>query len=357
MASVLAAPVVIVGAGIPIALVWGADAAGRCFLAFISLVLVVDCVLAWLRKSSTQRSILSTRLAHPVAISIWGLVQPALLLWAIDRVSSAALSGAAILQLALVVGLANGVIGMSVAHELLHQPQRAFRMIASVLLGTVLYGHFSIAHLKLHHRLVATADDPATAVVGESLYRFFGRSIVDGYVRALEWDAAHLCKQGRFPFGIENRAVRCAVANIIVISVIGIGLGTTSLTFFLAQAGIAVYCLEALNYVQHYGLLRRQGGSSLEIPGFAHSWDSPGIVTNWLLLGLGDHAGHHCSEASRKKRNVESGPMRLPMPYLAMIVVAALPYLWRRIMNPRVYSLRQVPSRPERRVIREDNES
>ena len=44
-----------------------------------------------------------------------------------------------------------------------------------------LYMHFTYEHLYGHHRKVATPEDPATSIKGESLYKFFPKTFFGSY--------------------------------------------------------------------------------------------------------------------------------------------------------------------------------
>jgi alkane 1-monooxygenase len=91
------------------------------------------------------------------------------------------LDGVDLFIFALAVGTVTGGIGITVAHELGHRRSTFDRMLSRLLLVTVGYGHFYIEHNRGHHARVATADDPASAPRGMSLYRFIGRSLFGSF--------------------------------------------------------------------------------------------------------------------------------------------------------------------------------
>src|SRR5262249_21123172 len=156
-------------------------------------------------------------------------------------------------ELMLGVGLANGLFGIIAAHELLHRCDRVSRIGAQVLLSTALYGHFCVSHVLVHHRLVATPSDPATAARGESLYGFFGRTIVEGFLVALRAESGQTETPGGPGRALRNAVVRSVLVNAALICGIAASSGLAAAGFFIGQACIAVYTLEAINYVQHYG--------------------------------------------------------------------------------------------------------
>src|SRR6476661_3095126 len=68
-----------------------------------------------------------------------------------------------------------------------------------------------------------------------------------------------------------------------------------------------------------------------------HSWNSNNIATNVLLYHLQRHSDHHANPTRRYQtlRDFEESPV-LPTGYAGMIVLAAVPAVWRRVMDPRV---------------------
>jgi alkane 1-monooxygenase len=103
------------------------------------------------------------------------------------------------------------------------------------------------------------------------------------------------------------------------------------------QAIVAFSLLEAVNYVEHYGLERSHDGRRFERVGTAHSWDSPRRLTNYLLINLQRHADHHISPQHPYQllSHSPSAP-QLPAGYAAMVLLALVPPLWFRVMNPRI---------------------
>ena len=69
----------------------------------------------------------------------------------------------------------------------------------------------------------------------------------------------------------------------------------------------------------------------------SHSWNSNNIATNVLLYHLQRHSDHHANPTRRYQtlRDYEESPV-LPTGYAGMIVLAIVPAVWRRVMDPRV---------------------
>lgn len=228
------------------------------------------------------------------------------------------------LGLVVSTGLVSGGVGITVAHELGHHRSWPEAWSARLLLVFVCYGHFFVEHNRGHHARVATPADPATARLGEGFWRFFPRTLVG---------------QFRSAFDIDARATFLSViASVFVAVSIGYSFGAMATVFFLVQALGAVMQLELVNYVEHYGLVRKQAADGrYERVTARHSWNSSHRVSNLLLFNLQRHAHHHIHQGRRYPtlEHIEAAP-QLPAGYLAMIPLALVPPLWRRIMDPLV---------------------
>ncbi|MSO74744.1 MAG: hypothetical protein EXQ99_06315, partial [Alphaproteobacteria bacterium] len=81
------------------------------------------------------------------------------------------------------------------------------RRLADVLMIEVGYHHFCIEHVHGHHRRVATPEDPATALYGEIIYRFFLRTTFNQFLSAWTLEAARLRRHGKGWFNLRNRVL------------------------------------------------------------------------------------------------------------------------------------------------------
>jgi alkane 1-monooxygenase len=239
--------------------------------------------------------------------------------------------------LTLSTGLAAGVFGFLAAHEMVHSRRPAERLYGLAMLAGVLDMQFAISHVHGHHRRPATFEDPATARRGESLYAFWVRSIAGQAAEAWAFETGRLTRRGQAPVGAGNRMV--VFAAIELATVVAVGLASwRALAFFLAQAALAVVLLESFNYVAHYGLARRRRADGrLEPLGPKHSWNSVRRMNNASLFNMGRHADHHrFSARPYNELEVLEGGAQLPCGYAGVILMALIPPLWRRVMDPRV---------------------
>jgi alkane 1-monooxygenase len=239
--------------------------------------------------------------------------------------------------LTLSTGLAAGVFGFLAAHELVHSRRPAERIWGLAMLAGVLDMQFAISHVQGHHRRPATFEDPATARRGESLYAFWIRSVSGQAAEAWTFEAQRLARGGRARFGPGNRLLVFAAIEIALVFAVSFA-GWRALAFFLAQSGLAIVLLESFNYVAHYGLVRRRRPDGrLEPLGPRHSWNSARRVNNTSLFNMGRHADHHrFSARPYNELEVLDGGAQLPCGYAGVILMALIPPLWRRVMDPRV---------------------
>jgi Fatty acid desaturase. len=105
---------------------------------------------------------------------------------------------------------------------------------------------------------------------------------------------------------------------------------------FIVQSVVAFSLLEAVNYIEHYGLERRERkNGKYDAVNEEHSWNSDHIVSRYLLFELTRHSDHHAHAARKYQtlRSFENSP-QLPTGYPGMIVLSVLPPLFFKVMNP-----------------------
>ncbi|MXQ09425.1 alkane 1-monooxygenase [Alphaproteobacteria bacterium GH1-50] len=249
------------------------------------------------------------------------------------------------LGIAFGLGVMSGTIGIVYAHELMHQPSRVERWLGDILMAMALYGHFRSEHLLVHHRYVATPKDTVTARYNENFHRFFLRVLRQGLTSA--WDAERT-KLARKGLPVWNRANAFWTYGALQLGFLTLALlagGVWGVVLFAFQALAAIWQLELVNYVEHYGLTRKHlGDGRYEPTGPQHSWNADHQATNWLLINLQRHSDHHYKPARRfpllQSRDTDEAP-QLPYSYAVMTTMALFPRLWRSRMNPRVRAWRR----------------
>lgn len=233
--------------------------------------------------------------------------------------------------------IVNGV-GINTAHELGHKTNGLERWLAKVTLAPVAYGHFFIEHNKGHHKNVATLEDPASSRMGESFWAFLPRTVLGSLRSAWGIERDRLARNGKSVWSWDNENLQAWAMTVVLFGALTLWLGPWALLFLVAQAIWGFSLLEVVNYIEHYGLLRKKLPSGrYERCAPRHSWNSNHIVTNLALYQLQRHSDHHAHPTRRFQalRHFEESP-QLPSGYASMLMVAYLPPLWFRLMDKRV---------------------
>ncbi len=168
-------------------------------------------------------------------------------------------AGAQRTGLILALGTHGGGFAINVAHELGHRKNRWERILAQLLLLSSLYVHFIVEHNRGHHRYVATPKDPASARIGESIYAFWIRSVIMSWRSAWNIEAEEMRKKGRNTISMHNEMVIGLLVQLGFVGFVAIVFGTSALVAFLWISLIGILLLEAVNYIEHYGLRRATG--------------------------------------------------------------------------------------------------
>lgn len=329
---------------VPLSVVAGYIAGGA-FL-FLTPVLVfgvipiLDMIIGIDTRNPDENSVgfLADQKAYRYITWVCAPLQVGIVVWSAYMAAFSTLGPLEWMGLTVSAGVSSGVMGINVAHELAHRVNNNFEpLLSRIMLWTVLYGHWGLEHVVGHHRHVATPEDPATARLGESFYRFWPRTVTGGFNSAWTFEAARMQKAGNAVWHVSNRMVRALGAELLILLCVALLFGWRGLLFWLLQAFIAITLLELVNYVEHYGLLREKLGENRYEPVRpVHSWNASHWLTNRFLFNLQRHSDHHYKPGRRYQvlRHYDESP-QLPNGYAGMIVLALIPPLWRRVMDRR----------------------
>jgi len=243
----------------------------------------------------------------------------------------------AYVMLMLSTAISSGT-AITVGHELGHKMNRLDQWGAKFANAVSGYAHFCIEHNRGHHVHVATPEDPASARMGESLWRFAAREIPGTARRGWAMERARLARKG-LPFWhwrndiLQGYAVTLS-ADLAILAAYGLKL----VPFILAHNAIAWFHLTMANYVEHYGLkrdLKPDGRYGPCEP--RHSWNTNHIVTNLMLFHLQRHSDHHANPLRpyQALRSFQHLPT-LPSGYSGTFVLAQVPSIWFRVMDKKV---------------------
>ncbi len=241
------------------------------------------------------------------------------------------LSGNYVWLAAFATALNSGITGIIPAHEMIHRKQASWRTLGIWNLVLVNYGHFYIEHVKGHHKWVGTSKDPATAKLGESIYAFVIRTLPGQFISAFQIEAARLAKEGKNKFGTDNFVVKILCMQLLICGFLLALFPIQMLLAYLFQSAIAVFLLEYVNYIEHYGLVRQEN----EKYSAAHAWQSDTVISRFSLIELSRHSDHHL-KASKPYQTLEThatSPV-LPSGYFGVFYVVLIPPLWFKKVHP-----------------------
>lgn len=278
---------------------------------------------------------------HRAVTWVWVPVQMGLIgfcLWSLGQPGH--LGTGESLALMLGLGMATGGIGITFAHELVHSRQRWERALGELLLISNAYGHFQTEHIHGHHVTVATPADPVSARKGEGFWRFFPRAVLGSLRSAWAIDARRLARRGRPIWHHTNPFWRYGLGAFGFAALAWGFAGWAGVGWYGVMCLMGIYQLEAVNYVEHYGLTRRYlGHGKFERTQLHHSWNASHRVTNLFLINLQRHSDHHF-RPDRRYPLLQTYKWReapqLPFGYPIMVLAATNPWLWFAMMDKRV---------------------
>ncbi|MDT8328825.1 MAG: fatty acid desaturase, partial [Roseovarius sp.] len=186
-----------------------------------------------------------------------------------------------------------------------------------------------------HHVHVASRNDPSSARPGEGFYRYTARAWAGAFKAGLH--AESRLRMGRdrgilrHPFTLYlGVAALMLVASAMIFGVHGVA----ALGFIVGYAQLQILLSD---YVQHYGLRRATRADGRPEPvGPQHSWNAPHWASSAMTLNAPRHSDHHVRPTrAYPALQLEAATMpMLPHSLPVMAVLALVPPLWRRIMDP-----------------------
>ena len=232
----------------------------------------------------------------------------------------------------LIVALFFGAAGINAAHELSHRTHSPVdQAIARWMLALTFDTTFPIEHINGHHKSVGTLQDPATARRGEYILAFMARSTFGCFVNAFKFESKRLAALGKPALSLSNRALRGQGMSLAFCVLFYWLSGWTGVGAFAFIGINGKMYLEAVNYIEHYGLVRVPG-SPVEP---RHSWDCYQSISATFLYNLTRHADHHVHSRKPYWDNRPSpSALRMPYGYMTMIFAALVPALWNTITEP-----------------------
>lgn len=242
--------------------------------------------------------------------------------------------------LALSVGIVNGVLGFTLAHEFIHRFSWIEKAAGHILLIQNNYPYYGIEHIGGHHVYACTPKDPHTARIGESFYQFLPRALRLTFLNAWQIESRRLVRKKLPVFSMHNPMLHLILLQISLYVIIIASVGWKPFLFFISQGIVSILLLNITGYLQHYGLLRKElGAGRFEKIAAHHAWTSQQAKDGLNLFQVGKHADHHMHPSHSYEQLVHhhESPEQ-PTGYSGMIWLALVPPLWFRVMNKRIHS-------------------
>lgn len=273
------------------------------------------------------------------------------------------------------VGMHQG-LGIMFGHELSHTKGLSF-LVSRMMMALSGAAHFCFAHVYNHHLELGRAwlgpegnkmgedTDPATAPRGRSIYTHFVISHVGQSYFGYLTEKKRLARQGKSFWSLSNRWIRgylLSVPTVVLFAGAGyMGGGVNGMLVGLAAMlvvwVISNFELEALNYMEHYGLIRVKD----EPIEYRHSWDNDNAFTSWAFIEIGRQADHHDRGETHfwELSSVGTAPDGAPnarIGYYTEFVLALVPPLWHYVYRRKLAIWdRDFASPAEREIAREIN--
>ena len=291
----------------------------------LSIGLALIPILEWLIKGQLQPSASFTWGSWFPRAVMAGVIVQILILACLTQ----ELSWLTLFLLAGSTGYVAGAVGIVLAHELGHRKTLIDKALARLLLLSVAYGHYALEHNRGHHRAAATYPDPATARREEGLWRFLPRYYSGVFTESLKLSQA-------MP-GKLNETWSLMSVTVFLFTLVTLIAGWKGLVFCLVQAAVAQLLVGAVDYAEHWGLVRQNENGKPERMGPQHIWDCNNTIADALLFNLPRHANHHLQPSLNcdALTHTPTSP-QMPTGYAGMVLLAFIPPLYKKIMTPRL---------------------
>jgi alkane 1-monooxygenase len=271
---------------------------------------------------------------------VW--IQIGLLVWSVFVLPTEPVNWLKIFALISGQGVYSASI-INVAHELGHRNSAIAQFHARLALVSVAYSHFTVEHNRGHHVHVATPLDPATSKKNQTLYEFWIQTLIGSFKSAWKLEKTRLSKINIKEWSVSNKVISGHLLTVLFFAfLICLGFLISGkifwaiLLFLVVQSAIAILSLEAVNYIEHYGIMRKiNEAGRYERVNPLHSWNSNHLYSNFMLFQLQRHSDHHAnaSKPYQVLNHVEDSP-QLPFGYPLMIIMSMIPTIFFRKVNP-----------------------
>ncbi len=219
-------------------------------------------------------------------------------------------------------------IGIIYGHELAHTKGFSF-VIARWMMALSGKAHFCYAHVYNHHLELGHQDDPATSPRGRSIYKHFPLSGIGQSKFLFKMEKQRLERLGKPFLSWQNRWIRGYLMSMPTVALFWFAGGWIGIAALSTLWIIANFELEALNYLEHYGLIREKG----QPIDYRHSWDNNTAFTSWFFIEIGRQADHHDRGETHFWELDEVGAPNCGRGYFSLFALTLIPSVWHKYMD------------------------
>ena len=235
-------------------------------------------------------------------------------------------------------GLTISMLTLAAGHELIHRRNAIKRLIGGFYMAFVGCALYKIEHIRGHHANVATPVDIGSANLNQSVYHFMAQAFRKSIVNVWRDEKKRLVRKGNSVLSWHNELIRWHFVSFGLVIVYYLLFGLFGVIFYIGTCLIAHIVYYIFNYIQHYGLKRHElEDGKYERFSAAHSWSCNFLLSSMASFNFPHHTDHHLNPGRPYPllRHLAESP-QMPIGYVGMFLMALIPPLWFKVMNPRV---------------------
>ena len=218
-------------------------------------------------------------------------------------------------------------LGIIYGHELSHNKKEGF-FVSRLIMALSGASHFTYAHVYNHHLDLGHEDDPATAPRGRNVYVHTWLSHVGQSKYSYDLEAKKLKNKGKSFLSLDNRWIIGYLYSLPSVFLFIWSGGLVGLLALLIVWTLSNFLLEALNFMGHYGLIRKEGDVE-----HRHSWDNDSVFTSWFFIEIGRQCDHHVRGETYFWELDDVGGPNYGIGYFSLFVLTLVPSLFRSFVK------------------------
>jgi len=218
-------------------------------------------------------------------------------------------------------------LGIIYGHELSHNKKEGF-FVSRLIMALSGASHFTYAHVYNHHLDLGHEDDPATAPRGRNVYVHTWLSHVGQSKYSYDLEAKKLKNKGKPFLSLDNRWIIGYLYSLPSVFLFIWSGGLVGLLALLVVWSLSNFLLEALNFMGHYGLIRKEGDVE-----HRHSWDNDSVFTSWFFIEIGRQCDHHVRGETYFWELDDVGGPNYGIGYFSLFVLTLVPSLFRSFVK------------------------